>query len=125
MNISECYYKTHQYKEGKEILDQILIEKLTEPSQYYLLMGKYLDIEGKFEESQQMFKKALDNCDKDESINVFLQQNSQLGNIQFRYGWALVRSKVDVNEGIDLLKQAELNMPNNYDLKMKLAQILY
>ena len=47
------------------------------------------------------------------------------GNLKFRYGWALIRSEKDLDKGIEILKDADLKMTNNFDLKVKLAQILF
>lgn len=44
-----------------------------------MLKGKYLDIQQNFEESSKMYKKALEKFDKNESNNVFLKQNLDLG----------------------------------------------
>ena len=46
-----------------------------------------------------------------------------LGNIQFRYGWSLIRSRKDINYGIQQLENANKNLPENVDLKIKLSQI--
>lgn len=48
---------------------------------------------------------------------------SVIGNIQFRYGWSLIRSRKDINLGIGQLEHANKNLPENVDLKIKLAQI--
>ena len=45
LNLSECYYKIQKYQEGNQALEKIKIDKISEPSRYYLLKGKYLDME--------------------------------------------------------------------------------
>ena len=45
LNLSECYYKIQKYQEGNQVLEKIKIDKISEPSKYYLLKGKYLDME--------------------------------------------------------------------------------
>ena len=52
-------------------------------------------------------------------------RNFDEGNLLFRYGWALIRSEKDLDKGIEILKDADLKMTNNFDLKVKLAQILF
>ena len=45
LNLSECYYKIQKYQEGNQVLEKIKIEKISEPSRYYVLKVKYLDME--------------------------------------------------------------------------------
>lgn len=49
----------------------------------------------------------------------------EIGDLEFRYGWSLIRSKQDIEQGVQKLKEAEKKMPDNLDLKVKLAQILF
>ena len=48
-----------------------------------------------------------------------------VGNIDFRLGWSLVRSKRDVPRGIKMLKQAADLIPNNTEISIKLSGVLY
>lgn len=45
------------------------------------------------------------------------------GNIQFRLGWALIRLN-SIDQGIAFLTEADKNLVDNSDVKVKLAQIL-
>lgn len=54
-----------------------------------------------------------------------MDQASILGNIHFRLGWAFVRSKINVEEGIEHLRQAQDLLPKNTEVMIKLASVLY
>ena len=77
-----------------------------------------------------MYKHALDlvnNADfnSTDSERMTEQQRQQdIGNILFRYGWAQIRSTRNIEKGLITLKQADANLVNNLDLKLKIAQIL-
>ena len=47
------------------------------------------------------------------------------GNIQFRLGWAYIRSKIDIQKGIDHMKQAEQILTQNIEVLLKLAGALF
>ena len=51
------------------------------------------------------------------------QDKSVTGNIQFRLGWAMIRSRKDIDSGISHLKEANAMLKDNFDIKFKLAQI--
>lgn len=51
--------------------------------------------------------------------------NQDIGNLEFRYGWSLIRSKKDVELGVQNLREANKKLPENIDIKLKLALILY
>jgi hypothetical protein len=51
--------------------------------------------------------------------------NDVVGNIDFRLGWALVRSKRDIPKGIDKLQHASECIPDNTEILLKLAGVLY
>ena len=48
-----------------------------------------------------------------------------LANIKFRLGWAMVRSRSDIEEGIDWLKEAQREVPENPEVMVKLAGVLF
>lgn len=48
-----------------------------------------------------------------------------MGNINFRLGWACIRSKKDIDRGIACLRKAGELIPNNPDIMSKLAGALY
>ena len=47
------------------------------------------------------------------------------GNIDFRLGWSLVRSKRDVPNGIKKLQHAAELIPGNTEISIKLAGVIY
>lgn len=65
----------------------------------------------------------MDHLEKDEKEATDFELC--YGSIQFRYGWALIRGQKDVSRGIELLEQADRRLIDNFDLKLKLAQILF
>jgi hypothetical protein len=48
-----------------------------------------------------------------------------VGNIDFRLGWALVRSKRDIPRGIEKLQHASECIPDNTEILIKLSGVLY
>jgi hypothetical protein len=92
-----------------------------------MLKGKALDMKGDYNKATEVFENNL------KEYLMAVQKNSsecdetrkEIGNLEFRYGWSLIRSKKDVNQGLQRLMEAEKKMPENEDLKVKLAQILY
>ncbi len=40
-------------------------------------------------------------------------------------GWALIRSRKNIDKGLEVLVEADKNLIDNADLKLKLAQILF
>jgi len=57
--------------------------------------------------------------------NLTEEQKATYGNILFRYGWALIRSMKDIDRGVGMMMQADKLLVGNFDLKIKIAQILY
>ena len=47
-----------------------------------------------------------------------------MGNLYFRYGWSLIRSQKSVSDGIEALMSADRILKINFDVKLKLAQIM-
>ena len=127
----ECAYRLPEKREsGLKLLNDL--EKLVTDKesaltvnsvplfQIELLKGKLCDSLKRFEDSSKHFKQSLETYSKSK---VFPQSGQVLGNLQFRYGWSLIRSKASLDEGLDLLKLADSNLKNNFDLKVKMAQI--
>ena len=88
-----------------------------------LQKGKIMDMMKRFSEAAIFFKKAL-GLFKLNMKNLDGEAQT-LGQLEFRYGWALIRSKKDLQKGIEMLKEAETKLTGNFDIKIKLAQILY
>jgi tetratricopeptide (TPR) repeat protein len=111
----------NKVKEGMEYL--IMLEKEILPTQIYtvpLLKGKFNDLEKHFQNASKHYQLAFNLYQRDFEKQM---DKSVLGNIQFRLGWAMIRSRQDVNKGIFNLKQANALLPDNFDIKLKLAQI--
>ena len=76
-----------------------------------------------FKSASQHFLKALEMYQRDFTGGQIDEQ--VVGNIQFRLGWAYIRSRKNVGLGIDTLLEASKSLPDNVDLKVKLAQIVF
>jgi len=48
-----------------------------------------------------------------------------LGQVEFRLGWSMIRSKVDVEAGIKHLDSANRQQPENVEIMVKLAGVLF
>ena len=68
--------------------------------------------------------KEFEAC-TDPTGNLTEEQKAIYGNILFRYGWALIRSMKDIDRGVAMMIQADKFLVGNFDLKIKIAQILY
>lgn len=89
-----------------------------------MMKGKFLDMMKDYNGAQEQFAKAHNQMIEDKKNGKHVR-NFDEGNLLFRYGWALIRSEKDLDKGIEILKDADLKMTNNFDLKVKLAQILF
>ena len=79
-----------------------------------------MDYKRLFGEAAVQFERALELYKNDPK-----QDNSVKGNILFRLGWALIRSRKDINRGIQALQEANEFLSENIDIKIKLSQILF
>ena len=63
----------------------------------------------------------------DEDVTVENTDTSVRGSILFRLGWALVRTqaKEKIQRGIVVLLEADKNMTDSADLKLRIGQILF
>ena len=121
MRLADNCYRIESIETGFKYLEQL--EADIKPRGFYiisLLKGKYMDHQKKFHEASIQFEKALELFKTDTS-----NDKSVKGNILFRLGWALVRSRKDINKGIKTLQEANENLVDNVDLKIKLSQILF
>ena len=41
------------------------------------------------------------------------ETRKEIGNLEFRFGWSLIRSKKDIEQGVKRLREAETKMPDN------------
>lgn len=124
MRLAECYYRLEKVQEGLSYLERLQAD--IAPKRIYtlfLLRGKFKDLQREFDQAAEQFSLSLQVYEQDvvgESADATVR-----GNIQFRLGWALIRSRKDVDRGIEVLQEADKNLIDNADLKLKLAQILF
>ena len=48
-----------------------------------------------------------------------------MGNIHFRLGWAIVRNRNNIDQGIEHLKRANELITGNFEIMIKLAGVLF
>jgi len=121
MRLADNCYRIENIDTGLQYLEQL--ETDIKPRGFYiisLLKGKYMDHQKKFSEAASEFEKALSLYNQDAK-----QESSVKGNILFRLGWAMIRSRKNIDKGISTLEEANDNLVENIDLKIKLSQILF
>ena len=95
-----------------------------------LLQGKIFDCQKEYNKALLIYQRTLEKFQQYQQSVLYSENYSEqqikhdLGNIQFRLGWAIIRSTKNIEKGLITLKQADLNLNNNLDLKLKIAQIL-
>ena len=85
----------------------------------HLLRGKVFDKKRQFMKASQEFEVAS------QIVTGFAMGDDVIGNIDFRLGWSLVRSKRDVPNGIKKLQHAAELIPGHTEISIKLAGVLY
>lgn len=85
----------------------------------HLLRGKVFDRRRQFHNASQEFEIAS------QIGSGYALENDVVGNIDFRLGWALVRSKRDIPRGIQKLQHASECIPDNTEILIKLSGVLY
>ena len=124
MRLAECCYRIEKIPEGVQYLDQL--EQQIKPKKIYtvsLLKGKYKDLAKFFAAAAELYQQSLDIYKSEQNSDQ--QDATIIGNIEFRLGWALIRSRLDIDKGIQTLTSANNNLKDNVDLKIKLGQILF
>ena len=48
-----------------------------------------------------------------------------IGQIHFRLGWSIIRTKTDIEMGVENIKKANIMIPDNQEIMMKLAGALF
>ena len=86
----------------------------------YLLKGKCYDRSRQFKQAIVQHQQALNLA----TANNLLDDES-IGHIYFRLGWSYVRSKNNIQSGIDALKKANEMLPDFTELMVKLAGVLF
>jgi len=77
---------------------------------------------GDYMKAQEVFGKTLHDYISSLPSEPYTEpQLQEMGNLEFRYGWALIRSKKDMALGIQNLRNADDKLADNCDLKLKLA----
>ena len=94
-----------------------------------MLKGKAYDMKGDYAKAAEVFENNLKDYKKMVQKNANKldaeQSKKEIGNLEFRLGWSLIRGKKDLERGVQYLNEAEKKMPDNWDLKIKLAQCLF
>lgn len=119
MRLAECCYRINAIEKGFKFLN--LLEKELLPTKVYttyLLKGKFDDLQKSFGSATDNFKQALSLYENEFKDKI---DKNVIGNIQFRLGWAYIRSRKDIEAGIANLKKANDNLVDNFDIKIKLA----
>jgi tetratricopeptide (TPR) repeat protein len=98
MRLAECCYRLEKIDQGLAYLEQL--EKEIRPRTIYticLLKGKFQDLIKRFDVAATFYEEALVLYSKEFANQIDL---NVLGNIQFRLGWSLIRSRKDIDGGI-------------------------
>ena len=85
----------------------------------HLLKGKCCD-------KSRQYKNAVNEYSK--AIELGLEHNTEeeiLGQLYFRLGWSLIRSKQNIEIGVDHLKKANKMLPDNTEVMVKLSGVLF
>ena len=85
----------------------------------HLLKGKCFDKTRQFVPAVKEYGKALEM-----SIQSKLEKEI-VGQIEFRLGWSTIRSKVDIDQGVQHLRKANEYLPENTEIMIKLAGVLF
>eukprot|EP00347_Sterkiella_histriomuscorum_P011628 403371722 len=121
MKMGETYYKMEKCLEAHEWF--VKAEEAIKPKEDYLIelfKAKSLDKIRKFEDAILSYQRSLQLYENEDD-----QEPQLLGNIQFRLGWAYIRSRMNLGKGIQYLTQAQQNIPNNLEINIKLAGVLF
>lgn len=124
--LSECHYRSSSHERGLKHIEDLIqsTEANGQPGIMghlpQMMKGKFLDMMKDYNGAQEQFAKAHNQMMEDKKNGKHVRAFDE-GNLKFRYGWALIRSEKDLDKGIEILKDADLKMTNNFDLKIKLA----
>lgn len=101
MRIAEVCYKLNNVEESFKTIAKVESD-MKEQDKYmlHLLKGKCFDKIKQFKQGVVEYKKAL------ELVQANGQENEMVGQIEFRLGWSIVRSKLDIEDGIDHLSKS-------------------
>ena len=118
IRIAENYYKCGNIDDA--ILQLAKTEILLQPQDKHIihfLKAKCYDKQKQFKQAALQYNEAFQLVeDKDDRIR---------GQIQFRLGWAMVRSKTSIEPGVENLVNAHNLIPDSTELMVKLSAVLF
>lgn len=120
LRIAEVCYKLNNIDESFKTIAKV--ENDMKPQDKYmlhLLKGKCFDKIKQFRQGVAEYKKAL------ELAQTNGQEDDIVGQIEFRLGWSIVRSKLDIQSGIEHLSRSNQLIPGNTEVMIKLAGVLF
>ena len=85
----------------------------------HLLRGKCFDKSRKYKEAVSEYSTAIE-LGKEQNM-----EDEIIGQIHFRLGWSIIRTKQDIEMGIEHLKKANSMLPSNTEIMLKLAGALF
>ena len=122
MRLAESCYRLARIDQGLGYL-QKLQNSIVPKRIYtiYLQQGKFKDLQKQFIFAAELYEKALQVYDED--VTIENMDMSVRGSILFRLGWALVRTqaKEKIQRGIVVLLEADKNMTDSADLKLRIG----
>ena len=108
-----CWINSHQEKSKKNANKEVYCHFVPFPGHSgYDKIRKYI-------QAVNEYRQALD-------ISVKNNLPDQVvGQIEFRLGWSVIRSKVNHQEGVEHLRKANELLPSNIEIMIKLAGVLF
>lgn len=113
-------YKLNDIDEAFRVLDRIE-DDLRDTDKYmlHLLKGKCFDKNKLYKQAVLEYQQAIDLGSQ------FKIEDEVLGQIHFRLGWSIVRTKQDIEMGVESLKKANQMLKDNTEVMIKLAGVLF
>ena len=120
LRIAEICYKLNNIDESFRTIEKVE-DDLRDNDKYmlYLLKGKCYDKIRHYAKAAEEYKLAL----KASAVNNL--DSEVIGQIEFRLGWSIIRSKINVSEGIEHLQKSTELCPDNTEIMVKLAGVLF
>lgn len=120
LRIAEICYKLNNIDESFRTIEKVE-DDLRDNDKYmlYLLKGKCYDKIRHYAKAAEEYKLAL----KASAVNKL--DSEVIGQIEFRLGWSIIRSKINVSEGIEHLQKSTELCPDNTEIMVKLAGVLF
>jgi len=84
-----------------------------------MLKGKILDKLKQFSQSVKEYEKILEIL-QTRPISAEFE-----GGVHFRYGWACIKGRMEIQEALEHLLLAHSLMPRNVEVLVKLASVLF